>query len=178
MVVVEGATPATLVTGPITMIIIGILLNIVGLGVFCWALFTLASPCVPVFRRPDRGDLFISSWSRSVRRHRRWLRCGRFRTRGRAVRLLRRARSPVVRLLIGLLFAVPAARAGYDVTLALAHIGIPSEWWRESFAMLRRHHRREHRLGARVDPDRARSRDRALRSAQPSHRLGATTTGR
>ena len=46
------------------------------------------------------------------------------------------ARAPVVRLLIGLLFAVPAARAGYDVTLALAHIGIPSEWWRESFAML------------------------------------------
>jgi hypothetical protein len=46
------------------------------------------------------------------------------------------ARSPIVRLVIGLLFAVPAARAGYDVTLALAHIGIPSEWWRESFAML------------------------------------------
>src|SRR5581483_3315658 len=45
-------------------------------------------------------------------------------------------RSPIVRILIGLLFAVPAARAGYDVTLALAHIGIPSEWWRESFAML------------------------------------------
>jgi hypothetical protein len=45
-------------------------------------------------------------------------------------------RGPVVRLLIGLLFAVPAARAGYDMTLALSHIGIPSEWWRESFAML------------------------------------------
>jgi hypothetical protein len=46
------------------------------------------------------------------------------------------ARSPIVRLVIGLLFAVPAARAGYDVSVALAHIGIPSEWWRESFAML------------------------------------------
>ncbi len=46
------------------------------------------------------------------------------------------ARSPIVRLLIRLLFAVPAARAGYDVTLALAHFGIPQEWWRESFAML------------------------------------------
>ena len=46
------------------------------------------------------------------------------------------ARSPIVRLVIGLLFAVPAARAGYDVTLALAHVGIPSEWWRQSFATL------------------------------------------
>ena len=45
-------------------------------------------------------------------------------------------RAPIVRLLIGLLFALPAARAGYDVTLALAHIGTSSEWWRKSFAML------------------------------------------
>jgi hypothetical protein len=42
MVVVEGAIPATLVTGAITMVIIGILINIAGLGLFCWALFTLA----------------------------------------------------------------------------------------------------------------------------------------
>jgi hypothetical protein len=44
-------------------------------------------------------------------------------------------RSSIVRHIIGLLFAIPAARAGYEVTLALAHLGIPSEWWRESFAM-------------------------------------------
>ena len=42
MVVVEGATLATFVTATITMLIIGILLNIVGLGIFCWALFALA----------------------------------------------------------------------------------------------------------------------------------------
>jgi hypothetical protein len=46
------------------------------------------------------------------------------------------ARPPLVRLVLGLLFALPAARAGYDATLALAHIGAPSEWWRVSFAML------------------------------------------
>jgi hypothetical protein len=43
-------------------------------------------------------------------------------------------RPPVRPPLIGLLFAVPAARAGYDVTLALAHFGIPQESWREAFA--------------------------------------------
>ena len=49
MVVVEGATLAIIVTGPITMIIIGILLNIVGLGIFCWALFALATHALPFF---------------------------------------------------------------------------------------------------------------------------------
>jgi hypothetical protein len=49
VVVVEGATLATFVTGFITMIIIGVLLNVVGLGVFCWALFSLAIHVLPFF---------------------------------------------------------------------------------------------------------------------------------
>jgi hypothetical protein len=49
VVVVEGATLANFVTGPITMIIIGVLLNVVGLGVFCWALFALAIHALPFF---------------------------------------------------------------------------------------------------------------------------------
>ena len=49
MVVVEGATLATFVTGPITIIIIDVLLNVVGLGVFCWALFALAIHALPFF---------------------------------------------------------------------------------------------------------------------------------
>jgi hypothetical protein len=47
--VVEGATLATFVMGTITMLIIGILLNIVGLGIFCWALFALATHALPFF---------------------------------------------------------------------------------------------------------------------------------
>ena len=46
------------------------------------------------------------------------------------------ARSPIVRLVVGLLFALPAARAGYDVTLPFAHVSVPSEWWREAFAVV------------------------------------------
>jgi hypothetical protein len=49
VVVVEGATLAIFVAGPITMIIIGILLNVVGLGIFCWALFALATHALPFF---------------------------------------------------------------------------------------------------------------------------------
>jgi len=135
VVVVEGATPATPVTGAITMLIVGILLNVVGLGVLCWALFTLAVHVVPFFVGLTAGIYsfqvgmgpfgaivigFIAGCCTLV--------VGRY--------AFSVARGPVVRLLIGLLFAVPAARAGYDVTLALSHINIPSEWWRESFAML------------------------------------------
>ena len=117
------------------MLIVGILLNVVGLGVLCWALFTLAVHALPFFVGLTAGiysfqvgmgpfgaivigfivaccTLVVGRYAYSV------------------------VRGPVVRLLIGLLFAVPAARAGYDMTLALSHIGIPSEWWRESFAML------------------------------------------
>ena len=153
MVVVEGATLATFVTGTITMLIIGVLLNIVGLGIFCWALFALAIHALPFFVGMTAGiysfqagagpfgaivvgfvaggfTLVVGQYAFSV------------------------ARSPIVRLVIGLLFAVPAARAGYDVTLALAHIGIPSEWWREVVRRPRRHRRRWYRLGARVDLDR------------------------
>jgi hypothetical protein len=43
---------------------------------------------------------------------------------------------PLSALSFGLLFALPAARAGYDATLAFAHIGVPSEWWREAFAVV------------------------------------------
>ena len=124
MVVVEGATLATLVTGTITMLIIGVLLNIVGLGIFCWALFALATHALPFFVGMTVGiysfqagagpfgaivvgfimagfALVVGQYAFSV------------------------ARSPVVRLVIGLLFALPAARASYDATFALAHVGVP-----------------------------------------------------
>jgi len=135
VVVVEGATLATFVTGTITMLIVGVLLNIVGLGIFCWALFALATHALPFFVGMTVGiysfqtgagpfgaivvgfvtagfTLVVGQYAFSV------------------------ARSPIVRLVIGLLFAVPAARAGYEVTLALAYLSVPGGWWRESFAVL------------------------------------------
>jgi hypothetical protein len=43
------------------MIIIGVLLNIVGLGIFCWALFALAIHALPFFvlcGRPHNEERF------------------------------------------------------------------------------------------------------------------------
>jgi len=135
VVVVEGATLATFVTGTITMIIIGILLNVVGLGAVCWALFALATHALPFFVGMTVGiysfqagagpfgaivvGFVMAGFTGLVGQY-----------------AFSVARSPIVRLVIGLLFAVPAARAGYGVTLALAHLGTPGEWWRESFAVL------------------------------------------
>jgi hypothetical protein len=135
VVVVEGVTLATFVTGPITMLVIGVLLNIVGLGIFCWALLALAIHALPFFVGMTVGIYSFQAGAGPFGA----IVVG-FVTGGYTLVLgqyaFSVARSPVVRLLIGLLFAIPAARAGYDVILALSHIGIPSEWWRESFAML------------------------------------------
>jgi hypothetical protein len=45
-------------------------------------------------------------------------------------------RTPLIRVLIGLLYAVPAGIAGYQASLRLAEIGVPSEGWREAFAIV------------------------------------------
>jgi len=117
------------------MLIVGALLNIVGLGIFCWALFALATHALPVFIGMTVGiysfqagagpfgaivvGFVTAGFTLVVGQH-----------------AFSVARSLIVRLAIGLLFAVPAAYAGYDVTLALAHLGISEEWWQESFAVL------------------------------------------
>ena len=125
MVVVEGATLATFVTGPITMIIIGVLLNVVGLGVLCWALFALPIHALPFFVGMAAaiytyqtgvgplGAIIVAFVAGGFT-----LALGQY-----AISV---ARSPIVRLVIRLLSAVPAARAGYDVSLA--RVGIFSEW--------------------------------------------------
>ena len=45
-------------------------------------------------------------------------------------------RSPLIRAAIGLLYAVPAAIAGYNGTLGFAQMGIPSEAWRVALGVI------------------------------------------
>jgi len=134
VVVVEGATVATFVTGTITMLIIGVLLNMVGLGIFCWALFALATHALPFFVGMTVGIYSFQAGAGPFGAIVVGLVTAGFTfVAGRYAFSV--ARSPIGRLVIGLLFAVPAARAGYDVTLALTHLGIPEGSWRESFAI-------------------------------------------
>ena len=58
------------------MIIIGILLNIVGLGVFCWALFALAIHALPFFVALTAALYSYQTGAGPVGDHRRWFPCG------------------------------------------------------------------------------------------------------
>ena len=46
------------------------------------------------------------------------------------------ARKPLIRIIIGLLYAVPAMVAGYQVSFALAGIGMSSSGWQTAFAVI------------------------------------------
>ncbi len=134
MVVVEGVIPNPVV-GAITMIAIGILLNILGLGIFCRALFGHATNALPTFFGLTAGPLLLSSWHRSSRCCR--LRCGcRCHCAGaRAIRLLATTRANL-RVAIALTFAVPAALAGYQAAYELSGHTMVSDLWREIFAVM------------------------------------------
>lgn len=135
MVVVEGATLVTFVAGTTTMLIIGVLLNIVGLGIFCWALFALATHALPFFVGMAVGIHSFHAGAGTLGAIvAGFVAAGFTFVVGRSAFSIARYRT--VRLAIGLLFAVPAAYAGYGVTLALAQLGVAWESWRDSFAVL------------------------------------------
>jgi hypothetical protein len=49
VVVVEGATVTPFVTEASTMLVIGLILSMFGIGLFCWLIFTLAVYALPFF---------------------------------------------------------------------------------------------------------------------------------
>jgi hypothetical protein len=59
-VVVEGAT-VTLANGATTMLALGILLNVAGIGLFCWLIFTLAVHALPFFVAVSAGMMALHS---------------------------------------------------------------------------------------------------------------------
>jgi len=113
----------------------GLILILGGLGFLCWLLFALAIYALPVFVGLSIavpafhsgagyvGALVVAMVSAAV-----VFGAGKF--------AMTNARSPISRWVIGLLYAVPAAIAGYQATLGLARIGTPSEAWCVTFAIV------------------------------------------
>jgi hypothetical protein len=116
------------------MIIIGIVLSFVGLAYLCWLLFALAVYALPLFAGVTAGRATYHSGSGPIGA----IIVGLIAS---SVTLvlgqiaLMTLRSPLIRAVIALLFAVPAAVAGYHAGLGLAHIGIPAESWKQAMAM-------------------------------------------
>jgi hypothetical protein len=116
------------------MIIIGIVLSFVGLAYLCWLLFVLAVYALPVFAGVTAGlaahhsssgpigatilGVIVSSVTLVV---------------GQIA--FTTLRSPLICAALALLFAVPAAAAGYHAALGLARIAIPAEGWRNAIAV-------------------------------------------
>jgi hypothetical protein len=117
------------------MLVIGLGLSLFGLGFFCWLLFTLAVYALPffigltlAFAAYHSGADGFGATIIAVLAGGATLAIGRipFAT----------TRSPLQRMVFGLLYAVPAAVAGYQLTLGLAQIGVPSGSWREALAVV------------------------------------------
>ena len=133
VVVVEGATLGRFVTKISTMLIIGLVLSVFGIGFFCWVLFTLAVYALPFVAGLTAGlaayhsgagiagAIVVAIIAGGVT-----LTIGQI--------AFATVRSPLIRGAIGLIYAVPAAIAGY--TLGVAQMGIPSEGWRVTFAVI------------------------------------------
>lgn len=117
------------------MIIFGILASFAALGAMCWLLFNLAVFALPFFTGASAGMAAFHSGAGPV---------GAF-----AVGILAGAAtlvagqlavmflpSPLMRAGVALLFAAPAAFAGYHAVHGIAAVTVPSEGWRQAFAVL------------------------------------------
>jgi len=134
-VVVEGATPVSFGTGSTTMIVLGILLNIAGLGVICWAVFKLAVFALPFFVGVAVGFFALQTGAEPL---------GAI-----AVGVISSAcafvlgqyvfaftRSALVRFVVGALFVLPASVAGYQLAAGIADVGMNAKWWHDAFALI------------------------------------------
>jgi hypothetical protein len=115
------------------MLAIGLLLNIAGIGLFCWLVVTLAVYALPLF---VGLNVFMLAWHGGagllgapivgIAAGGITLAIGQM--------AFAMTRSVTTRAIIATLFAIPATLAGYQVVFAMSQIGVPSLAWREIFA--------------------------------------------
>jgi len=117
------------------MLALGIVLNIVGLGFFCWVLFTLAIYALPFFVGMTAGL------------HAQGAEFGPLGAIGLGIvaaafvlvigqGVFSFVRTPILRIAVALIFAVPAALAGYYATFGLSGLTMTSDLWRQVFAVI------------------------------------------
>src|SRR5260221_2586424 len=120
---------------PTTMIVIGIILSFISLGFLCWLLFALAVHALPIFVGVTAGVAAYHSGSGEIGAFLVGLIAGAL-TLAAGQIAVAAFRSPLIRTAIALLFAVPAAMAGYHAALGLAQLGVPAELWQQVFGLI------------------------------------------
>ena len=117
------------------MLVIGIVLSVLGLGLFCWLLFTLAIYALPFLAGLTAGLAAFDSGAGVIGAIIVGPVIG-----GATLALGQMAfattRTPLIRAFIGLLYAVPATVAGYQVSFALSGIGMSTGGWQTTFAVI------------------------------------------
>ncbi|MEK9285289.1 hypothetical protein MTR72_37745 [Bradyrhizobium sp. ISRA442] len=117
------------------MLALGLVLNTLGIGLLCWAIFALAVYALPFFVALSIGMTAFQSGAGLIGALLSATAAG-------ALTLVLGqvafavTRSSALRITIAAAFTVPAAIAGYHVVFALSQIGVPSLAWREVFACL------------------------------------------
>ena len=123
----------TFARGATTMLALGLLLNTVGIGLFCWLIFTLAVHALPFFVAINAGIWAFHSGAGVLGTPLVAVAAS-----GVSLAIAQIAfamtRSLILRAIIAAVFALPATLAGYRVVLAMMQIGVPSLVWREVFA--------------------------------------------
>jgi hypothetical protein len=117
------------------MLALGLLLNTVGIGLFCWLIFTLAVYALPFFVAINAGILAYHSGAGLLGMPLVAVAAGSM-TLAIAQIAFAVTQSLFVRAVIAAVFALPATFAGYHVALAMARIGVPSLGWQQVFACL------------------------------------------
>ena len=117
------------------MLALGIVLNIIGLGFFCWVLFTLAIYAFPTFAGMTVGLYAHNAGAGPTGAIGLGILAAAFvPVIGQTIFTL--VRSPILRIAVALLFAVPAAMAGYHATFGLSALSMRSDLWRQVFAVI------------------------------------------
>ena len=117
------------------MLALGLLLNIAGIGLFCWLIFTLAVLALPFFVGLNVFMMALHSGAGIFGAAIAGIAAG-----GVTLAIGQTAfaitRSMIIRAIIAALFAVPATLAGYQVVVVMSQFSVPSLVWREVFACL------------------------------------------
>jgi hypothetical protein len=117
------------------MLVLGLLLNFAGIGLFCWLIFMLAAYALPFFVGLTVFMMALHGGAGILGAPLVGIAAG-----GMTLAIGQTAfamtHSVIIRAIIAALFAVPATLAGYQVVFAMSQLGVPSLVWREIFACL------------------------------------------
>ena len=117
------------------MLALGLLLNTVGIGLFCWLVFTLAVHALPFFVAVSVGIGAFHGGAGVLGAPLVGIAAGAL-TLAVGQAAFAFTRSQVLRAAIAAAFAVPAAFSGYHVVFLMSQIGVTSLGWRQVYACL------------------------------------------